>query len=364
MIGRGAVLVYRVFDIAEEVDLKQVEQLLKTDSGRDRLKLARWPRHVVVMRNAPVTFSMGESEISLQGKIVRAETFAKIWDYGVLSIQFQLTIPAEMNWEELIQLSAALEAETSVDSVARLRCQDIVSALKPALRDAHEWAEFEDYVIYFFESLDGVKDPSEVFDRYDVPRLLVGEPSETLAESMRKDILYTVNQYSKSDLTVIDWNSAFVVEPSGRKEVPEVIEFALTHLMEMRYYDQLLDQRLTTLYDAIEATRGKLFSSRFSKIAKESSAMYIELTEFLERVDSSFKVIGDFYLAKIFRSSTEEFRIRDWEENITRKLNLLAQVSKMLQGEVDVSRSLYLEMAVVILISYEVIMTALKWGTH
>jgi hypothetical protein len=173
-----------------------------------------------------------------------------------------------------------------------------------------------------------------------------------------------VNQYSKSDLTVIDWNSAFVVEPSGRKEVPEVIEFALTHLMEMRYYDQLLDQRLTTLYDAIEATRGKLFSSRFSKIAKESSAMYIELTEFLERVDSSFKVIGDFYLAKIFRSSTEEFRIRDWEENITRKLNLLAQVSKMLQGEVDVSRSLYLEIAVVILISYEVIMTALKWGTH
>ena len=140
-----------------------------------------------------------------------------------------------------------------------------------------------------------------------------------------------------------------------------MIEFALTQLMEMRYYDNLLDKRLTLLYDSIEASRGKFFSNRFTNLSREASTRYIEFSEFIERVDNSFKVVGDFYLAKIFRAAGEKFRIPEWEENVTRKMNLFASISELLQGEVNVNRSLWLEITIVVLILFELVTTFTKF---
>jgi hypothetical protein len=186
-IQKGSILVYRVFDVAEEINLSKVESLLKDESGRERLKLARWPRHLVIMRNAPVTFSLGESEIVLEAPDLphatfRAETFAKIWDYGVMSVHFQIPISPGMNFEELTQLAAAIEQEKSIDRVARWRAQDLSAALKPAMRDPHEWEEFEDYVIFFLEEIMGVESVSQLTERADVARLLVAEPTSSLAK--------------------------------------------------------------------------------------------------------------------------------------------------------------------------------------
>ncbi len=360
-IQKGSILIYRLFDVAEEINLSKVEELLKSDSNGSRLKFTRSPRQAVIMRNAPVTLSLGESSLALQDQEHKVEAFAKIWDYGVMSIQFQVAIEPGTGWEDLINMSAKMEQDTLIDEAARFRTQELVNILAPALRDQHSWHEFEDYVIFFFEELNGVGKCSDLINSVDAARLIVAENTVTLSEKAKKSILEGTFQYSDSDLTIIDWNSAIVVEPSGRKEVPEVIEFALTQLMEMRYYDNLLDKRLTLLYDSIEASRGKFFSNRFTNLSREASTRYIEFSEFIERVDNSFKVVGDFYLAKIFRAAGEKFRIPEWEENVTRKMNLFASISELLQGEVNVNRSLWLEITIVVLILFELVTTFTKF---
>jgi len=359
-IQKGSVLIYRVFDVAEEVNLSRVEELLKSESNKARLKLTRTPRQAVIMRNAPVTLGLGESELVLSDRNLKIVTFAKFWDYGVLSIQFQIPIQAGMSWNELIDFSAALENDPMIDEAARLRAQELVNIVNPALRDPHSWHEFEDYAIFFFEELSGIEKVSELAEKVDAARLILAENSVKLSVNARKSILESTFQYSDTDLTIIDWNSAIVIEPSGRKEVPEVIEFALTHMMEMRYYDSLLDQRLGILYDSIEESRSRFFNNRFSALSREASTRYIEFSEFIERVDNSFKVVGDFYLARIFRAAGEEFRIPEWEENITRKMNLFARVSELLQGEINVNRSLWLEIIIVVLIAFELVTTFSK----
>lgn len=362
-IKKGSILIYRVFDVAEEVNLSKVEELLKSESSRSRLKLTRTPRQLVIMRNAPVTMSLGESDFALNDKNIKIEVFAKIWDYGVLTIMFQVPIEPGTKWEELINLSAKIEQDTLIDEAARFRAQELVSLIKPALRDSHDWHEFEDYVIFFFESIEGIRNCNDLIANADIPRLLLAENQAVLSERSKSAILDTGTfQYAETDLTIIDWNSALVVEPSGRKEVPEVIEFALTHMMEMRYYDSLLDERLTTLYDAIEESRSRFFSNRFSGLSREASARFIEFSEFIERVDNSFKVVGDFYLAKIFRAAGEKFRIPEWETNIMRKIHLFSDLSELLQGEVNVNRSLWLEVTVVVLILFELITTFTKFS--
>ena len=364
-IQKGSVLIYRVFDVAEEANLSHVEALLKSESSRARLKFTKVPKQAVIMRNAPVTLNLGETEVILDQHKIKVEVFAKIWDYGVLSIMFQIPIPEGTEWEELIEFSAKIEQDTTLDEAARFRAQELVNVITAALRDPHTWHQFEDYVIFFFEVISGIEKTGELIEKVDIPRLLIAETNNNLSERSRRAIMENSTfQYTNADLTIIDWNSAIVIEPSGLKEVPEVIEFALTHMMEMRYYDALLDQKLTTLYDSIEESRGKFFSNRFTHLSREASSRYIEFSEFIERVDNSFKVLGDFYLAKIFRASGEKFRIPEWEVNITRKINLFSNLSELLQGEINVNRSLWLEITVVVLILFELITTIAKFSSH
>jgi hypothetical protein len=240
-----------------------------------------------------------------------------------------------------------------------------VNIITPALRDPHQWHEIEDYVIYFFEEINGVQKARELVEKVDVAKLILAEPHAVLSDSSKRSILDEGTfQYAENDLTLIDWNSAIVVEPSGRKEVPEVIEFVLTHMMEMRYYDGLLDQKLSTIYDAIEESRSRFLSNRFSTLSREASARYIEFSEFIERVDNSFKVVGDFYLAKIFRGAGEQFRIPEWEANISRKINIFSNLSELLQGEVNAARSLWLEVTIVVLILFELVTTFSRLANH
>lgn len=361
-INKGSILIYRVFDIAEEINLQEVERIFSSQAASSRLRFLLSPRQVVIMRNAPVTVSLGESELTLLDRQVKAEVFAKFWDYGVLSLQFQIPIEPGSSWATLVDWGARIELDTLLDEAARFRAQELVHVVRPAMRDPHHWQEIEDYVIYFFEDISGIQKARDLVTHADVAKLILAEPHAEISEASRQEILSEgIYQYAENDLTIIDWNSAIVVEPSGKKEVPEVIEFVLTHMMEMRYYDGLLDERLSTIYDAIEESRSRFFSNRFNVLSREASARYIEFSEFIERVDNSFKVVGDFYLAKIFRGAGEQFRIPEWEANISRKINIFSNLSELLQGEVNANRSLWLEVTIVVLITFELFTTFAKF---
>ena len=357
-VEKGSILIYRVFDIAEEVDLKRVESILSEAISNERLKLKKGPRNAMVMRNAPIVLNAQEVEIEISGQTMKAELYAKIWDYGVLSLIFQIPIVPGTSWTQLVETSSFLEADHKIDQLARIRSAELTTMLNPALTKPHEWDVFEDYMIFFFEKLQGVEKAADLVKQADIPSLILGETSFSASEKSKQSILEGLYQYSSDDLAVIDWNSAVVVEPSGRKEVPEVLEFVLTQMMEMRYYDDLLDDRLYELYDEIEKTRGSIFKSRFSTLSREASTRFIEFSEFIERVDNSLKVVGDFYLATIFRAASVKFRMKDWQESVTQKMNLMARVSELLSSEVHAGRSLILETIVVLLIAFE-IMTAL-----
>ena len=158
-----------------------------------------------------------------------------------------------------------------------------------------------------------------------------------------------------------EWNSAIVYEPSRERDIVDVLEFALAHLLEVRYYDDVLDRRLSEVYDAVRLGRERLWRNPFSSIVREANTRYIEFSELMERIDNSLKVVGDFYLATIFRAAAKRFRIPDWQQSITRKMDLLARVSGLLQGETNVRRSLFLEIAILLLFVFETFLTLLRF---
>jgi hypothetical protein len=364
LIKRGTILVYRVFDIAEEVDLRAVESVLRNATGSVRLTIARGRGNAVVIRNAPVRLNLGKVQVKIFDGTIQAELLGTIWDYGVLSLVFQIPIAEGTQWSSLIPKGAIFNGDIpgieELNQLAREKAREITQMLRPALKRVNEWDVFEDYTIYFLEEVAGIEKAVQLLERGSVPELILGEPKEKLSPKSRTGIRDVSFQYSEHDLVVIDWNSAIVLEPSGQRDIPDVLEFALTHLLEFRYYDDLLDHKLTDLYDSIELGKNTLFRGDFAKISHEANSRFIEFSEFLERIDNSLKVVGDFYLAVIFRGAIRRFRIGDWKESLSGKMNLLARVSELLQGEVNTRRAHMLELIIIMLIVFEIVSALLR----
>ncbi len=355
-IKKGKILVYRVFDIGSEVDLDKVELLFKDKNLKERFKLDRKHNMSLIISSSPVSVQLGTFEISLMDQKVSAELIAKVWHFGTVSLCFQIPIKENTLWPELIQIASWIEKDDKLETFAREKAKEFQKDIQSAIPVITEWAINEDYVTYFIQELDGLDvSLTSLPEKLDIPALILAESKEVLSDSMKKSILENQYQYSKDDLVVVDWNSALVIEPSGSMDVPLVIEFALNQLFEMRYYDDLLDQRLNTLYNEVVGRKKGLFSNKYSQLAEEASQIYLEISEIVENVENSFKTVGDFYLATIFRATSKRFRFDDWQKSINEKLGNLAEVSKLLHSEVNESRNQTMEMIIVILITIEVV---------
>jgi len=353
---KGCAIVYRVFDVGNEIDLAAAERLSPSDgflSGR--LRLVSDTRKSIVIRNAPLQLNLAPEEIPLAGAAYKAEVSAKIWHYGVISIAFTLAMPEGISWRELVNLSAALEVNEEIEKAAA-RVRDRVAAhLAPVIIQPSNWDTAEDYVTWLVEKYEGASSPGEFLLKADVPALILAEHEHPLSESSRDVVTQNALQYSKNDMAVIDWNSALLIEPAGSRETADVIEFCLTHLLEMRYYDALIEEKLDLLYDNIEKRKGGILSNFYANLGQDSGRRYIEFSEFLGRVENSLKTVGDFYLATVFRAAMREFRFADWRQTIDRKMDTLARISQLLDEEINTRRGQVMEAIVILLIALEII---------
>jgi hypothetical protein len=357
-VQKGTILVHRVFDIAGEISLPRAEQLLSDEAKGPRLKFPTDTRKAIIIKEAPLKAELGAETLNLPSGKLPVRLFARVWNYGVLSVTIEIAIPPGTDWARLVTMASELEASDEVELLAVSRKDALKKRIMPALTGPAEWEINEDYITYIIEKADGSGNPREFIKKVDVAELILAEDKERLGEESRAFILDSAIQYSSSDLAIIDWNSALLIEPDGERDVADVIEFSLTHLLEFRYYDEMLSRRLDELYDTMEQKResvGNIFSNLYDAAAEDSSRKYMEFSEFLGRVENSLKTVGDPYLAVVFRASALEFHFDDWKKSISRKMETLAQISQILHGEVNTRRSHWLEIIIIILIAIEVI---------
>jgi hypothetical protein len=355
-VNRGKILVYRVFDIGSEIDLEKVEALFEDKKLKERFKLDRKHNMSLIISRSPVSIQLGTVELHFHDRLVTAELVAKVWHFGTVSLCFQIPIQAGTNWSELVKTASWIEKDNEIDLLARKKANEFQKDIIYAIPVLNDWVMNEDYVTYFIQEFEGLDVPIiSLPEKVDVPALILAESKEILSDSIKKTTLENIYQYSRDDLVLVDWNSALVIEPSGSMDVPLVIEFALNQLLEMRYYDDLLDQRLNTLYNEVVGRKKGLLSNKYSALAEEAGQIYLEISEIVENVENSFKTVGDFYLATIFRASSKRFRFDDWQKSINEKLGNLAEISKLLHSEVNESRNHMLEIVIIVLIAIEVI---------
>lgn len=355
---QGRILIYRVFDIGKDVNLEATQRAFESTAQRFRLNRSS---KAMIINNAPLSLFVESSKYDALGKPLDLEITAKIWHFGALSITLSLALPENLEWNQLIELGNFLENDIQLHNLAVHRAEQIIHGMGTDRLASLDWETYEDYICYFFKKIDGCeKNAMEVFNKHDVFRLILSENNQTLSDQIKKTILDSTFQYSQDDVAIIDWNSALIIEPSGSLDIPDVIEFSLCQLLEMRHYDDLLDEKLTYLYSALEKKNFNIFENYYSKLSREAAQIYLEISDTVESVENSMKVVGDFYLAKIFRAASQRLRFADWRDSVDQKLENLAQVSRLFVNESNEKRNQLLEVIIIVLITVELIPALFK----
>src|SRR2546422_9374395 len=100
---------------------------------------------------------------------------------------------------------------------------------------------------------------------------------------------------------MLTWNSALVVDPTeGDSDVQLILEFANAQLLELRYYDAVLDAELPRMYDRIAESRAgrALFRRRYAALLAALQTLVADSTEIVERAENALKVTDDVFLAR------------------------------------------------------------------
>jgi len=344
----NSVWVYRIYDIADEIDLRQVERTLSPDKPTTRLKLSRVRPKSIHIDNPPVSVDLGNATINLNQYSYQLSAHARIFDLGVVSVVLKIQLPAAIKYEDVLDLSVYLYHTDDLEAEFAAYLKILTNNLGLTLPDGSEIFT-EDFVIYFFQRWDRSWNPTPI---------LLAE-KEPLSQQTEKDTLKNSFSYGLEDMAVITWDSALVYDSEGSTDIPDLLEFATTQLLELRYYDSLLSAELDNMHGAIEmADRygwwGRL--RQYRRIMKKLMETVIDITEITEKIQKQLKVTEDVFYARVYGSALTIFRTREWVDSIQHKVNLIQRNYSMLSDEVVNRRSLLLEIAIVALFIFEVVL--------
>jgi hypothetical protein len=362
VLEKASILCYRLYDVADEIDLGVAESLLSRDAHR--LRLTRAGAEYLLLPNPPLIVGLGRRTLPLPDGKIEVEARARLFDHGAASIVLVVPVPAGTSLDALTPTADRLYDGPEVDALALELVEGLRRTVSPAMENPHLWSQVETYSVVFVEALRGSPRADEILDRADLARLLLGETTvPELSAAERADVTRRHFSYGVNDLVVIDWNAAFVHEPSGSPDIPDILEIANAQLLELRYYEDLLDRRLARVNETLKRQRrrlGSFFRSPYPALARQVQVTLLEMSEFIERVENSLKVIGDFYLARVYESAVEQMRIPSWKASVTRKQKMLGDIYGWLKGELDTARSLTLEVMIVLLIVLELLVAAIS----
>jgi hypothetical protein len=362
VVKKAKLICYRIYDIAEEIDLSHVERISRQGASRTRLVSPR--SRALLLPNPPVTLELGSKTLELKTGSFSADVRARLFDSGALSVALSLPVPAGSELDALAPLAAEVQDAEVIETLCAHCVEQVRSTIAPAVKGDHLWSENESYTVVLVDELEPKVTAAELIERADLVRLVLGEDGDQpLSAAQRSDVLAHRFSYTEQDLTIVDWNGAFVYEPGDASDILDVLEIANAQLLELRYYDDQLDRHIQRIYDDMQQGQRRwrwLFLSPYGKLAPRVAGTLLELSEFVERSENSLRVIGDFYVAKIYEAAVQQLRVSNWQANVTRKQQMLANTYQLLKGETDTDRSLVLEALIVVLIIFEILLALLK----
>jgi hypothetical protein len=355
LIEEGEVHAFRIFDIGSEINLAQAAQILEKQKTLHPFGLKK-PTRLVLIAERPLVISLESWQEEIDHRVYEIQATAKLWSFGAVSIQLSLALSSAHTIEKLCEVGYFFENNIAFHKRVTDQAKQLLVLLTPAIDMPGLWSQYEEYLVYNIKKAAGLNnDLKQAFTGDKTTSLILGERIKKFSSQIHQSLDSSMYQYTSQDLVLLHWNGALIFDLEDAPDIILTLEYVLCCLLELRYYDEKLDEQLKNLYYRITHRPPSLFYNSYKNLSEQAALQYIEISEIVDRIGNAFKVLGDFYYATIYRAATQKFYLGDWKKSVDEKLNNLAEVSLLFQGEVNERRNQFMEIIIIILIAVEVI---------
>jgi len=308
---------------------------------------------------APLRTHLPEVRLSLaEIGDCQAEAVATLFDFAVVSLD--LNVPFDLDSTGLVKLAGWLADPMQIVAVARSTLMPLYQRLKPAIRSPswHDTMVEEYFVFQMTGNTSCAKD--WLGQNTDWLGNVLRLENERLSEDETADALRLRLSYSPEDIFLPDWGAA-ILRDRDCEETLQAIEFANLQLLELRHIDDRLD--------AILAETDKIFAKGTTRMLswhgptqkqRLLGEMSVEASTLFERSTNVLKLVGDTYLARVYRLLAERFRLSTWEAGIQRKLDTLEGIYEVVTDRAEAARSTALELIIIALIAVELVLAFVR----
>jgi hypothetical protein len=354
VIQNGLCYVSFAYDAARSIDLGEAERRIAHATERPTIAHKRRTPSYFEYQPPPLRTSR-ESEPYPIGKFTtRSSVDLMIYDFGAVSVIYTLTIDGP--FEDLLVLSEELYDNETLLRDSRLRVDQLLQVIGDAASQSHPSPVVEDYVIFQVERF---AEPVDL-------RLFTAEHAREIAQLLRaerqalsdqevEDALAVRLSYSANEITLVDWNAALLVDSEG-DDVRALLDFANVELLEMRYVDQKLDRALDQAYETLSRHSWSLpwvFGS-YGADLRSLAELQVDNATLFEGVNNTLKLVGDQYLARVYRMVNRRFHLDEWDSSILRKLETLESIYQKISDQASTRRMEILEWVIIFLIAFSI----------
>jgi len=355
-VARGTCHSIFVYDIAFSIDLNEAERRITSFKQRETIKHKRRAPRYFEYHPAPLRISQDTGPvIAAQGITTSSQVELVVYDFGAVGVIYRIPLGREIS--DLLPLSEGLYENEQLLHDSRRRVEELLKIIAGAVSKSRVSTFVEDYLIFQIEAFAEPVSIPQLTTQYGsrVAQILRAEPRE-LSDDEVTDALSHKICFGKDDVTVIDWNAALVVDKEP-EDVLTVLEFANVELLEMRHLDQQLDDALTLAYERLSKRSRSWFPFRSSPAdLRDISQWQVDSAILFEGVNNVLKLLGDQYLARVYRLIAQRFHLTDWDASILRKLETLESIYQKISDQLVSRRMEVLEWIVIFLIAIEIIL--------
>jgi hypothetical protein len=354
-INKGVCYALYAYDVGMSIDLEKCKSLITSGALNAGIRPHRRAPKYFDYRPTPLLVTQVITSRAISGYKTSGDVDLLLYDFGGVSVSYE--IPFSGSLDTLRSISGELSESSALLDDSRARVENLLKATGGAVMRPHIADLVEDYAVFQIDDYHTAWSPEELYAKcaQDLAQILRAEhavlSSQEVADAMACRI-----SFSTDDVTMIDWASALIFDRDA-DDVRAVLEFANMELLEMRFLDHQLDDALDQSYEMIG--KNTLLRNLLPGLAGASmrriSQMQVDGAILFERVSNAPKLLGDQYLARVYRLASQRFHLNEWNASILRKLDAIEGIYKQMHDRAASRRLEALEWIIVVLILLELV---------
>ncbi|HWP22851.1 MAG TPA: hypothetical protein VNM15_01540 [Candidatus Binatia bacterium] len=353
-IQSGWCYVNFAYDAARSINLEAADRRIHETTKRPTIAHRRRTPSYFEYQPPPLHLSQDGETLRIGSFATRPGVDLMIYDFGAIAVAY--TLPIAGPFEDLLRLSEELYDNETLLADSRLRIDQILKVIGDAATQPHPSPFIEDYVIFHIQSFEQPADPRQLcFDHARAIAQVLRAERQALSDQEVEDALAMRVSYSAEDVTIVDWNAALLLDREG-EDIRAVLEFANVELLEMRYVDQKLDRALDQAYETLTRHSwglARIFKS-YGADLRSLAELQVDNAALFEGVNNTLKLLGDQFLARVYRMVNRRFHLDEWDESILRKLETLESIYEKISDQASTRRMEVLEWVIIFLIAFSI----------